>query len=164
MGTDRLAPAPDTPGYGLSDPPPAPLSIPDYAAALGDAVDALNLGEIDLMGAHTGSRIAVEFALRRPEQVKHLVLLGCAIYTEEERASQKRWTRDALKPLADGDGTHLISVWNSCVRGNWAMEAALGHDLTSRLPRVDQPVLILNAADDIYEPTKRAPQYLNTAR
>ncbi len=62
MGTDRLALAPDTPGYGLSDPPPAPLSIPDYAAALGDAVDALDLGEIDLMGAHTGSRIAVEFA------------------------------------------------------------------------------------------------------
>lgn len=188
MGTDRLALAPDTPGYGLSDPPPAALSIPDYADALGDAVDALDLGEIDLMGAHTGSRIAVEFALQRPKQVKHLVLLGCAVYTEEERAHQQSWTRDTLKPLADGDGTHLISVWNSWarwrwpgvtdamierwmsdalidrVRGNWAMEAALGHDLLALLPRVDQPVLILNAADDIYEPTKRAPKHLKQAR
>ena len=40
---------------------------------------------------------------------------------------------------------------------------ALGHDLLALLPRVDQPVLILNAADDIYEPTKRAPQYLKNA-
>ncbi len=187
MGTDRFALAPDTPGYGLSDPPPAPLSIPDYAAALGDAADALDLGEIDIMGVHTGSRIAVEFALQRPTQVKHLVLLGCAIYTEEERASQKRWTRDTLKPLADGDGTHLLSVWNSWarwrwpgvtdamierwmadalidrVRGNWAMQAALEHDLMSRLPLLGQPVLILNAADDIYEPTKRAWRYLRKA-
>ena len=188
MGTDRIALAPDTPGCGLSDPPPAQISIAEYAEALGNAVDALDLGEIDIMGAHTGSRIAVEFALQRPKQVKHLVLLGCAVYTDEERASQQRWTRETLKPLPDGDGTHLLSVWNSWarwrwpgvsdamierwmadalidrVRGNWAMEAALGHDLLSRLPLVDQPVLILNAADDIHEPTKRAPQHLKNAR
>ena len=29
---------------------------------------------------------------------------------------------------------------------------------------MDQPVLILNAADDIYEPTKRAPKHLKQAR
>ena len=188
MGADRIALAPDTPGCGLSDPPPTQISIPEYAEALGDAVDALDLDEMDVMGAHTGSRIAVEFALQRPKQVKHLVLLGCAVYTDKERASQQQWTRETLKPLPDGDGTHLLSVWNSWarwrwpgvsdamierwmadalidrVRGNWAMAAALGHDLLSRLPLVDQPVLILNAADDIHEPTKRAPQYLKKAR
>lgn len=46
----------------------------------------------------------------------------------------------------------------------WATETALGHDLLSRLPLVDQPVPILNAADDIYEPIKRATQYLEKAR
>ena len=37
MATDRTVVALDTPGYGMSDSPPAPLSIADYAACLIEA-------------------------------------------------------------------------------------------------------------------------------
>ena len=151
-------------------------------------IDALELDEIDVMGAHTGSRIAVELALQRPAQVKHLILLGCAVYTDEERDSQRQWTRDALKPPDHSDGSHLLTIWKSWarwrwagvtdtmigrwmadalldpVRSNWAMQAALDHKFAPRLRLLDQPVLILNASDDIHEPTKRAPQHLKNAR
>ena len=46
---------------------PAPPEILDYAQAMGDLIDALGFsGPVDLMGYHTGSKIAVELALLRP--------------------------------------------------------------------------------------------------
>lgn len=46
MGVDRVAVAPDTPGFGESDAPAQPPSVEDYAAAMGDVIDALELGNL----------------------------------------------------------------------------------------------------------------------
>ena len=73
---DRYMVAPDTPGYGLSDPPPEAPSIEGYAEAQAAVIDPMDLGEIDVMGVHTGARIAVEFTRRHMDQVK--ARLQCA--------------------------------------------------------------------------------------
>ena len=62
MARDRIAIAPDTPGFGESDTPPEPPEIADYAAAMGEVLDELEIGPVDLLGFHTGSKIAVELA------------------------------------------------------------------------------------------------------
>ena len=41
LGHDRVALAPDTPGYGASDGPAQPPSIEDYAATMGEMLAAL---------------------------------------------------------------------------------------------------------------------------
>jgi pimeloyl-ACP methyl ester carboxylesterase len=64
LSADRLVLAPDTPGYGMSDPAPDPQTIGAYADAMGDAIAALKLGRVDLVGYHTGAAIAAELATR----------------------------------------------------------------------------------------------------
>ncbi len=73
MGKDRLAVAPDTPGFGMSDPPATPPTIRDYAEAMAEVLDDLDVNEFDLMGYHTGSKIAVELAKRRHRMVKRVL-------------------------------------------------------------------------------------------
>ncbi len=177
---DRYMVAPDTPGYGLSDPPPEAPSIEGYAEAHGAVIDALNLGDIDVMGVHTGARIAVEFTRRHMDQVKHVVLVGAAVYTEEERAKQRAWTGAALEPTENSDGSHLTGLWNNWAKfrgpgvtdamieryisdslrnrkvAAFAMKAVFAHDMGVALRALEQPTLVFNVRDDIYEATKRS--------
>ncbi len=186
MATDRLAIAVDTPGYGESDPPPAPTTLDDYAAALAGVLDELALPQVDLFGSHTGSRLAVEVAHQRPDQVRRLILYGAAVYTEEERARQKQ-TFATPKPVAQ-DGSHLASRWTGWAawrwagvsdemigryaadsvrdfeRHWWAHHAVFEHDMAARLGALTHPVLVLCTRDDIEIPTRRAREVIREGR
>lgn len=188
MGRDRLVLAPDTPGFGHSDPPPAPLTIAGYAAAHGQVIDAMDLGPIDVLGVHTGARIAVEFTRVRRDRVRHVTLVGAAVYTDEERAAQRAWTGKSLTPTEGSDGAHVLRMWNNWAQfrgpgvtdamierylsdslrqrgsGADAMMAVFSHDMETALRDLDQPVLVFNVRDDIYEATKRSAACLKNGR
>ena len=67
MAADRRVIAFDTPGYGMSDAPPAPPGMAGYAAAFADALDAMGVaGPVDLYGFHTGTLLSIELAIARP--------------------------------------------------------------------------------------------------
>ncbi|MFN8534989.1 MAG: alpha/beta hydrolase [Dehalococcoidia bacterium] len=101
----------DTPGYGESEGLPIERpTIDDYADALCDTLDALDLPKIDLYGTHTGASIALDFAVRHPERVNRLVLDGVAIYSEEEKASHREHYTPSLAPQDYGE--HLLRYWN----------------------------------------------------
>jgi len=75
---DRLAPAyrviaPDLLGYGESDLPPGPYSIPRHAGVVAAAIDELGLGSVTLVGLSLGGGVAMQVALDRPELVDRLV-------------------------------------------------------------------------------------------
>ena len=80
----RTAIAPDTPGYGMSDSPPKPPRIDDYANAMFTLIDNLNFDEIDIIGYGTGSKIAFQMGLIKPEQIKNVILISAPDYTSEE--------------------------------------------------------------------------------
>ena len=188
MGRDRLVLAPDTPGFGHSDAPPEPLSIAGYAEAHGKVLDAMDLGPIDVLGVHTGARIAVEFTRARHERVRHVTLVGAAVYTDEERAAQRAWTGRSLAPTEGSDGAHVLRMWNNWAQfrgpgatdamierylsdslrqrgsGADAMRAVFSHDMDTALRDLDQPVLVFNVRDDIYEATKRSAACLKNGR
>jgi pimeloyl-ACP methyl ester carboxylesterase len=188
LANERYLVAPDTPGYGHSDAPPEPLSIAGYAEAHGAVIEAMDLGEIDVMGVHTGARIAVEFTRQHSDQVKHVVLVGAAVYTEEERAKQRAWTGAALQPTEGSDGTHLKDLWTNWAqfrgpgvtdamierylsdslrnRGNaaYAMKAVFSHDMATALADLDQPILVFNVQDDIYDATARSAEVMKNGR
>ena len=185
MARDRIAIAPDTPGFGESDAPPEPPEIADYAAAMGEVLDTLEIGAVDLLGYHTGSKIAVELAQQRPQQVRRLVLVSAPIYTPEELTNQK--ADYAARPHSD-DGAHLKAAWDSqwkwrakdtpialvqremteSLRGGdkswWGHRAAFNYAHADNLPNVSQPVYVLCPKDDLFEATQRAADYIGNGR
>jgi len=186
MGRDRLAVAPDTPGYGASDPPAVPPTIADYAQAMGDVLDALAIRECDIVGYHTGSKIAVALAIARPAAVRHLVLIGAPVYTHEELARMRAHLARNFEPTEDG--AHLVDYWRAVLnwrgpgqtlgmimqgfpdalrgaeRRAWGHRAAFEWSHADHLPQVDQPVLVLNPRDDLWEYTPRAVACLKHGR
>ncbi len=187
MGTDRVAVAPDTPGYGLSDAPPSPPEIIDYSTAMAHAIDGLELsGPVDVMGYHTGAKVAVELAILLPQRIRRLVLISATILTDEERQA----FREHYGPKTPTtDGSHLAALWRSFLFHNlrggltiedvadafpdmllgrnkswWGHRAAFNHYPDKRLPMTDKPILMFNPNDDLCEYTPRAAPFLRNGR
>ncbi len=68
--------APDTLGFGRSDPLPAGATIEQLAESLVDLLDAVGVRAAHVYGLHTGNKIATALAARSPECVDGLVLAG----------------------------------------------------------------------------------------
>jgi pimeloyl-ACP methyl ester carboxylesterase len=88
IGRDRSVYAPDIPGSGESDGPSTRISVVDAAAALGDFLDSMRFRQIDVLGYQSGSLVAAELALARPQQVRRVVLVGVPAGPETERLRQ----------------------------------------------------------------------------
>lgn len=185
IGNDRLVIAVDTPGFGNSDAPPDLPEISDYAAAMGDVMDALKLRGVDLMGYHTGSKVAMELALQRPSQIRKLVMVSASIFTDAELADHRNLY--AQTDIAE-DGAHLAKWWKAAMRWSmkgrtkeqvagvfysrlmnpaiswWGHRAAFNYKTADALPKVSHPILILNPEDDIWPFTPRAKPLLKNGR
>jgi len=184
MGSDRSVYAPDTPGFGESDPPPSRPLISDYAGAICDFMDHMRLREVDLLGYHTGSAIAAEVAIARPRQVRRVTMVAVPAFDDAERGAfrQTPWP----VPVRE-DGTHLAEEWRRSLRWRgpgvtleqladgfadklrngahawWGAAAAVEYDAGSRLPQITQPVLVLRPNDDLWDITPRAQPLLGNA-
>lgn len=187
LGKDRIAIAIDTPGYGESDRPPAPPTMRELSAAMGDALDAMGdygagkkFGKVDVFGFHTGAHIATDLALERPDLVGRVVLSGIAYMSDEERAKyMEALPRQFMQPE---DGTRMLNRWHRIViqrepgvsieramktfvedvhsTGYWwyAYNAVWSYPIKERLPKLTQPVLILAPHDMLINETRRAHQ------
>lgn len=169
----------DTPGFGASDPPPAPAAIAEHADALAGVLDALGLPRAHVLGHHTGASIAAAFAARHPERVDRLILNGVALLSAEERAFFATFRFAPVVPRADGG--HLVDAWNQRLQATpgwtdiaamhrhvatmlanpdryfWAFEAVFAHDLASDLEHIKSPTLVLtNSGEDLYAASGRA--------
>ena len=76
IGRDRSVYAPDLPGYGESDGSPQPMSVAEYAAAIGDFLDTMRLRHVDLLAHGAAAVVATELALTRGPQLRRLVLVS----------------------------------------------------------------------------------------
>lgn len=169
----------DTPGFGQSDRPAAPVGIAGYADAIPAVLDALGWPRADVLGHHTGASIAASLAARHPQRVNKLVLNGLALLSPEERAHFAQFRFAPLEPQPDG--SHLLAAWNQRLAASpgwtdlaamhryvtellanpefyyWGFEAAFAHDLGADLAAIAVPTLILtNTGDDLYAASCRA--------
>ncbi|MBT4739347.1 MAG: alpha/beta fold hydrolase [Rhodospirillaceae bacterium] len=106
--------APDTPGYGASDPLPekedgALFDLTDFTDALMAFADTLGLERFGLYGHHTGAMIAAECARRHPDRLTLTVANGYLVVTEEEREEILANYFSDYTP--ETDGRHLAHVW-----------------------------------------------------
>src|SRR5262249_50700393 len=112
-GRDRSVYAPDIPGFGESDAPPARPMITDYAAAVGDFLHTMRFRQVDVLGYQTGALVAAELALARPKQVRRVVLVSVPVLTEVERDTLRRSSWVALE-----DGSNLVPEWKRIVESH----------------------------------------------
>ena len=106
---DRSTLVPELPGYGESDPLPAP-SIDAAADALGAMVAALGLDRVDVLGLGFATPLAATFAARHGQKVGRVILDGCYALGDAER----RDVAEALcpDPGFDRAGGHLHRIWH----------------------------------------------------
>jgi pimeloyl-ACP methyl ester carboxylesterase len=69
----------DLPGFGLTDRPPEVLDVVGLADALAGWIQAAGVGRPALLANSVGCQIAVDCALRYPDRVSRMVLVGPTI-------------------------------------------------------------------------------------
>lgn len=181
LAAERAVIAPDNPGHGESDLPPAepPVTVEDYARSAWAAIDALAAPSVHLVGYHTGSMVAVEAAAQRPADVLSIVNISAPVFTPEE---QKELMETYAPVPIDEAGTRFRTGWQRVVahRGpgvtlqmladsfaenlragdayEWGHRAAFTYAqiYNERLRSIAHPLLIMNPADDCHDQTKRA--------
>ena len=103
--------APDTPGYGASDPPEGEdLTMADFADCVAEFIRALGIGRTGLYGFHTGAAMSVETAARHPDLVTAVAVNGYGAFNDEEQAELLANYLPAFVPA--WDGSHLTWLWS----------------------------------------------------
>lgn len=135
----------DLPGFGLSGDPGRVLDVAEHADHLADWLEAGNLSPVAVLGNSFGCQVAVELAVRHPDRVRGLVLVGPTMDPSARTASRQifRWLRDTAKE----DPLQLpILVRDVRDAGPRRVVGTLVHALRDpiedKLPRVGVPVLV----------------------
>jgi pimeloyl-ACP methyl ester carboxylesterase len=192
MAKDRRVIAFDTPGNGMSDGPPGPVPISDYAAGFSDGLDMLGFGagaQIDVFGFHTGSLLAIELAIQRPDMVRRVALSGIPFRSDAERAQRLSSARQTPPMTDDGKSTleRIAWLWRFVVTERdpavpleraafmfmekaktmnsywWPYEGVWSYPLREQLHKVSQPVLIAQPREALFEQSKAAAELLADA-
>ena len=91
------------PGYGASQAETWPPSFASLSAALAAFITTLDLGEVHLVGQSIGGMVALDHALRRPEQVHTLCLIGTTpSFGGRDDSFKSAFLKARLAPLEAG--------------------------------------------------------------
>ncbi len=169
LAANRLAVACDTPGFGESFRPKLPPGkdhpeIGEYANWLADVPRGMAFKQIDVVGMFTGTAVAVEMQRRFPTLIRRMVLIGPALFEEEQRKQmyanawpgipepsgmflQKEWAKVMERYPKDMPFEQKFNLFNEYYRGGmnaiYGERAVNSYDMRGRLPGVTVPVLII---------------------
>ena len=175
----------DQRGSGLSDWKAEDISFDAFVSDLEAVVEAAGLDRFALLGLSQGCAVSIAYAVRHPERVTHLVLLG---------GFARGWRGRSQKTVNEGEATQVL------VRRGWGMDNpayrqfftslfipggtpeqmqwfnelervsaspenaarifdAVGWiDITALLPKVKVPTLVLHSVKDCIAPHKEGVQ------
>ncbi|MGH6725823.1 MAG: alpha/beta fold hydrolase [Pseudolabrys sp.] len=109
----------DSRGCGLSDRNVGDLSFESWVRDFECVIDAAGVQQFDLLATCQGGPIAIEYAARHPDRVKHLILYGAYArgrlrWTERPDEVEKGRLLLDLTRLGWGEDNHaLLQVWSS---------------------------------------------------
>jgi pimeloyl-ACP methyl ester carboxylesterase/DNA-binding winged helix-turn-helix (wHTH) protein len=180
LAADRRLIRYDERGNGLSDRNVDDLSFEAFVRDLESVVEASGLERFPLFGLSQGCAVSIAYAVRHPERVTHLVLLGGYARGRRMRGSQKEIEQaDALRTLMrlgwgqenpafrqvftslfiPGGSPEQMQWMNDLQRNTASPENAARIrevmnqiDVSDLLPRVGVPTLVLHCRDDAVVP------------
>ncbi len=158
--------APDTPGFGQSDPLDGNPEINEYADAIIEFLDAVGIEKCAAYGFHSGGIILVSAVKRHPNRVTTLAVGGYAIWSKEEMALFSEKYLPEFHPSAYGE--HLTWLWNRILEQTWFFpwfatddghRLSVAHDDPQRVDAVVRDMLDAgNAYQAGYGAVLRAPR------
>lgn len=179
LSRDRLLIIPDRIGFGDSDRLSAPLVFPEYALATVDALDALGLEQVDVLGIHTGACEAIELASAHPHRIRRIATVSLPAFNASERREFKA-TYVAM-PEPEEDGSHLQRYWHWWSEADtsrawpaelvharvldhlgagphvwWTYHSVFDYPAGEQAAEIRQPFIVFGPHDDLWEPTERA--------
>lgn len=150
----------DLPGFGDSPEPETPLSIPDTASLVADALAAATaergIGPLIAVGHSMGAQVVAELAAAHPELVGGVVLFAPSVNAAERTLQQqaRRMVQDLFAgkpPIA-----LAVGVYEYLRTGpRWFLKKlgpTLEHSIEDVLPSVQQPALVLVGSRDRVTP------------
>jgi len=187
LARDRKLLAPAHPGVNGSDDLPGPHAIEDVVFHYLQVFDALGLGAFDLVGHGVGGWIAAELAVRHPEKISKLCLIGaCGLFvpgepiadifmhTQPERgvnyATLRRMlfasesSEEGLRYYPDGRGdideeTRRYQMVRFCSFVGFKPPYLYNRSLIDRLARARMPALVIWGERDGFTPLAHGRAY-----
>ena len=136
----------DTRGHGKSPRGEKPFTIKQFAEDLHDFMDEKGIGKAILLGFSDGGNIALEFALKYPEQVERLVLNGANLFPSGVKPLYQ-WPIEVGYRIAK-----LFSKKSEQAKQNAEMLGLMvnePHIEPSELARLTMPVLVVAGTKDM---------------
>jgi pimeloyl-ACP methyl ester carboxylesterase len=166
LSVGRAVYAPDLPGFGETGLPPEPWGIADYTRWTLALLDHLGLDRVSIIGHSNGGRIAIYLASHHPQRVEKLILVDSAGI--RPKRGLKYYRRVGLAKAAKHVGPRLgpagrrlqQRVAARVASSDYASAGALrptfvkivNEDLTSLLPKISAPTLLVWGAQDTSTP------------
>lgn len=178
----------DERGCGLSDHDPEDISFESFVRDLETVVDELGLERFPLLGLSQGGPVAVEYAVRHPERVSRLILVGAfvtgrlarAATPEELRESEMQaelirmgWGRDDpsfrlyfsstfmpdAQPQMWSDFAALMRRTTSAENALRLNNVSVNMDVREAATRVTVPTLILHGRNEVRIPFSQGREF-----
>jgi pimeloyl-ACP methyl ester carboxylesterase len=155
----------DLPGFGQSDPPQGAWDSAAYADFVKQALDALALSNVSLIGHSFGGKISIVLAARWPELVHRLVLVNSA-GIRPARSPRYRARVAVFKTARRLAGRGALADWLARRFGSTDYRDAgplrptlvrvVNEDLRPLLPRIAAPTLLIWGDQDSETPVSDA--------
>lgn len=141
----------DLPGVAGSADPPHRLSVPEFAEAVCDWLDAMDLPPVIMAGHSSGTQIAAHVAAARPGRVAATVLASPTVDPKARSVPRAiyHWRRDSAYPMPGLAESHRPE-WRRAGSRQLVhlLRAHLRDHLEDTVPRIRGPVLVLLGQED----------------
>lgn len=169
----------DARGNGMSDWDVDNLNLDAWVSDLETVVDTVGIPRFPLLGISQGCAVSVAYAVKHPERVSHLVLYGGYTRGAKRRTHEDKDKRNAMLTLARLEWGADNPAFRQLFTGNFIPEATLEQadffnelqrrttspecaarymditgdlDITSLLPKVLAPTLVMHVYGDLMVP------------
>jgi 2-hydroxy-6-oxonona-2,4-dienedioate hydrolase len=155
LAADYRVYTPDLPGHGRSDDPLRTLSIHELADFLTAWMDAAGIGKAAFLGNSMGCQILAELAVRHPERVDRLILVGPTV-DPAARTFLRELPRFLKTAFAERPSIVLM-VMRAYFRAGFRrlrqeMRFALADRIEQKLARISVPSLVVRGERDAVVP------------
>lgn len=159
LASDFYVIAPDFPGHGKSAKPKHTLTIPQQADFLAQVMNELQIEQAILLGNSFGCQIVVDFALRYPKMVTHVILAGATMDTKD-----RNFPEQVIRLFMDMP-REPISYLPVILRESFDVglhrilkntDHSLDDSVEKKLPKISVPTLVIRGERDPIVPQRWA--------